>query len=127
MLCLCVVVQGPSGEAIQIHHQTRQNMAELQGSEQRDPARTSAELLELAYHEATGRSVTDDNVLFAENIKQSQCRCFKLNNCVCVLASGQRPVTQETMGCTSLVGLTMSLVALLVSVAPVHPVYTVLY
>uniref|UniRef100_A0A673GWX3 DEP domain-containing protein 5-like n=1 Tax=Sinocyclocheilus rhinocerous TaxID=307959 RepID=A0A673GWX3_9TELE len=47
---------GPSGEAIQIHHQTRQNMAELQGSEQRDPARTSAELLELAYHEATGRS-----------------------------------------------------------------------
>uniref|UniRef100_A0A671RD13 DEP domain-containing protein 5-like n=1 Tax=Sinocyclocheilus anshuiensis TaxID=1608454 RepID=A0A671RD13_9TELE len=46
---------GPSGEAIQIHHQTRQNMAELQVSEQRDPARTSAELLELAYHEATGR------------------------------------------------------------------------
>lgn len=48
-------VPGPSGEAIQIHHQTRQNMAELQGSEQRDPAHTSAELLELAYHEATGR------------------------------------------------------------------------
>lgn len=47
---------GPSGEAIQIHHQTRQNMAELQGSQQRDPAHTSAELLELAYHEATGRS-----------------------------------------------------------------------
>uniref|UniRef100_A0A8C9TWV1 DEP domain containing 5, GATOR1 subcomplex subunit n=1 Tax=Scleropages formosus TaxID=113540 RepID=A0A8C9TWV1_SCLFO len=46
---------GPSGEPIQIHHQTRQNMAELQGSEQRDPAHTSAELLELAYHEATGR------------------------------------------------------------------------
>ncbi|XP_034743793.1 GATOR complex protein DEPDC5 isoform X3 [Etheostoma cragini] len=46
---------GPSGEAIQIHHQTRQNMAELQGSQQRDPAQTSAELLELAYHEATGR------------------------------------------------------------------------
>ncbi|XP_035246744.1 GATOR complex protein DEPDC5 isoform X5 [Anguilla anguilla] len=46
---------GPSGEAIQIHHQTRQNMAELQGNEQRDPAHTSAELLELAYHEATGR------------------------------------------------------------------------
>ncbi|XP_044074668.1 GATOR complex protein DEPDC5 isoform X3 [Siniperca chuatsi] len=46
---------GPSGEAIQIHHQTRQNMAELQGSQQRDPAHTSAELLELAYHEATGR------------------------------------------------------------------------
>uniref|UniRef100_A0A673GXB4 DEP domain-containing protein 5-like n=1 Tax=Sinocyclocheilus rhinocerous TaxID=307959 RepID=A0A673GXB4_9TELE len=49
---------GPSGEAIQIHHQTRQNMAELQGSEQRDPARTSAELLELAYHEATGSKRT---------------------------------------------------------------------
>ncbi|XP_072570483.1 GATOR1 complex protein DEPDC5 isoform X2 [Paramormyrops kingsleyae] len=49
---------GPSGEAIQIHHQTRQNMAELQGSEQRDPAHTSAELLELAYHEATGRRTT---------------------------------------------------------------------
>ncbi|XP_068455837.1 GATOR1 complex protein DEPDC5 isoform X2 [Clinocottus analis] len=46
---------GPSGEAIQIHHQTRQNMAELQGSQQKDPAHTSAELLELAYHEATGR------------------------------------------------------------------------
>ncbi|KAM9456644.1 GATOR1 complex protein DEPDC5 isoform 4-T5 [Clarias gariepinus] len=46
---------GPSGEAIQIHHQTRQNMAELQGSEQSDPAHTSAELLELAYHEAMGR------------------------------------------------------------------------
>lgn len=46
---------GPSGEPIQIHHQTRQNMAELQGSQQRDPAHTSAELLELAYHEATGR------------------------------------------------------------------------
>lgn len=49
---------GPSGEAIQIHHQTRQNMAELQDSQQRDPAHTSAELLELAYHEATGRLVT---------------------------------------------------------------------
>ncbi|XP_064164777.1 GATOR1 complex protein DEPDC5 isoform X1 [Anguilla rostrata] len=49
---------GPSGEAIQIHHQTRQNMAELQGNEQRDPAHTSAELLELAYHEATGRRTT---------------------------------------------------------------------
>lgn len=47
---------GPSGEAIQIHHQTRQNMAELQ--EERDPAHTSAELLELAYHEATGRRTT---------------------------------------------------------------------
>uniref|UniRef100_A0A8C5CAZ6 DEP domain-containing protein n=1 Tax=Gadus morhua TaxID=8049 RepID=A0A8C5CAZ6_GADMO len=47
---------GPSGEAIQIHHQTRQNMEELQGSQQADPAHTSAELLELAYHEATGRS-----------------------------------------------------------------------
>ncbi|XP_045441710.1 GATOR complex protein DEPDC5 isoform X1 [Pipistrellus kuhlii] len=46
---------GPSGEAIQIHHQTRQNMAELQGSRQRDPAHSSAELLELAYHEAAGR------------------------------------------------------------------------
>uniref|UniRef100_UPI0037E7423B GATOR1 complex protein DEPDC5 isoform X3 n=1 Tax=Semicossyphus pulcher TaxID=241346 RepID=UPI0037E7423B len=49
---------GPSGEAIQIHHQTRQNMAELQGSQKRDPAHTSAELLELAYHEATGRRTT---------------------------------------------------------------------
>ncbi|KAM4728179.1 GATOR1 complex protein DEPDC5 isoform 2-T2 [Anableps anableps] len=49
---------GPSGEAIQIHHQTRQNMAELQGSQQKDPTHTSAELLELAYHEATGRRTT---------------------------------------------------------------------
>ncbi|XP_048467648.1 GATOR complex protein DEPDC5 [Rhincodon typus] len=46
---------GPSGEAIQIHHQTRQHMAELQGSNMRDPTHSSAELLELAYHEATGR------------------------------------------------------------------------
>nr|ACK44252.1 DEP domain containing 5 isoform 1 (predicted) [Oryctolagus cuniculus] len=49
---------GPSGEAIQIHHQTRQNMAELQDSGQRDPAHSSAELLELAYHEAAGRHST---------------------------------------------------------------------
>ncbi|XP_063000132.1 GATOR1 complex protein DEPDC5 isoform X2 [Elgaria multicarinata webbii] len=46
---------GPSGEAIQIHHQTRQNMAEMQGSGQRDGTHSSAELLELAYHEAAGR------------------------------------------------------------------------
>uniref|UniRef100_A0A8C3HBP3 GATOR1 complex protein DEPDC5 n=1 Tax=Chrysemys picta bellii TaxID=8478 RepID=A0A8C3HBP3_CHRPI len=45
---------GPSGEAIQIHHQTRQNMAEMQGNGQRDLTHSSAELLELAYHEATG-------------------------------------------------------------------------
>uniref|UniRef100_A0A8C8TW96 DEP domain containing 5 n=1 Tax=Peromyscus maniculatus bairdii TaxID=230844 RepID=A0A8C8TW96_PERMB len=49
---------GPSGEAIQIHHQTRQNMAELQGNRQRDPTHSSAELLELAYHEAAGRHST---------------------------------------------------------------------
>lgn len=49
---------GPSGEAIQIHHQTRQNMEELQGSGQRDPTHSSAELLELAYHEAAGRHST---------------------------------------------------------------------
>uniref|UniRef100_A0A8C3A8R4 DEP domain containing 5, GATOR1 subcomplex subunit n=1 Tax=Cyclopterus lumpus TaxID=8103 RepID=A0A8C3A8R4_CYCLU len=49
---------GPSGEAIQIHHQTRQNMAELQGSQQKDPAHTSAELLELAYHEVMWLRVT---------------------------------------------------------------------
>lgn len=54
---------GPSGEPIQIHHQTRQNMVELQGSEQRDPAHTSAELLELAYHEATGRWDTPTGVV----------------------------------------------------------------
>ncbi|KAG8597092.1 hypothetical protein GDO81_002161 [Engystomops pustulosus] len=46
---------GPSGEAIQIHHQTRQNMADLQGNGQRELVHSSAELLELAYHEATGR------------------------------------------------------------------------
>ncbi|XP_051887990.1 GATOR complex protein DEPDC5 isoform X3 [Pristis pectinata] len=49
---------GPSGEAIQIHHQTRQHMAELQGSGARDATHSSAELLELAYHEATGRRGT---------------------------------------------------------------------
>uniref|UniRef100_A0A8C5SLB6 DEP domain containing 5, GATOR1 subcomplex subunit n=1 Tax=Laticauda laticaudata TaxID=8630 RepID=A0A8C5SLB6_LATLA len=43
---------GPSGEAIQIHHLTRQNMAEMQGNGQRDWTHSSAELLELAYHEA---------------------------------------------------------------------------
>ncbi|KAF2976269.1 hypothetical protein EK904_002704 [Melospiza melodia maxima] len=47
--------KSPSGEAIQIHHQTRQNMAEMQGSGQQDLTHSSAELLELAYHEATGR------------------------------------------------------------------------
>uniref|UniRef100_A0A8C2TM73 GATOR1 complex protein DEPDC5 n=1 Tax=Coturnix japonica TaxID=93934 RepID=A0A8C2TM73_COTJA len=46
---------GPSGEAIQIHHQTRQNMAEMQDSGQQDLTHSSAELLELAYHEAAGR------------------------------------------------------------------------
>uniref|UniRef100_A0A8C5M0L9 DEP domain containing 5, GATOR1 subcomplex subunit n=1 Tax=Leptobrachium leishanense TaxID=445787 RepID=A0A8C5M0L9_9ANUR len=46
---------GPSGEAIQIHHQTRQNMAELQGSVLQENSHSSAELLELAYSEATGR------------------------------------------------------------------------
>uniref|UniRef100_A0A3P8SU55 DEP domain containing 5, GATOR1 subcomplex subunit n=1 Tax=Amphiprion percula TaxID=161767 RepID=A0A3P8SU55_AMPPE len=55
---------GPSGEAIQIHHQTRQNMAELQGSQQRDPAHTSAELLELAYHEATEEHQPNDGAMF---------------------------------------------------------------
>lgn len=54
MLALCAIA-GPSGEAIQIHHQTRQNMAEMQGSGQRDWTHSSAELLELAYHEAAGR------------------------------------------------------------------------
>ncbi|XP_069789694.1 GATOR1 complex protein DEPDC5 isoform X4 [Narcine bancroftii] len=49
------ILVGPSGEAIQIHHQTRQHMAELQGSSTRDAAHSSAELLELAYNEATGR------------------------------------------------------------------------
>uniref|UniRef100_A0A8C6ZB14 GATOR1 complex protein DEPDC5 n=1 Tax=Nothoprocta perdicaria TaxID=30464 RepID=A0A8C6ZB14_NOTPE len=49
---------GPSGEAIQIHHQTRQNMAEMQGNGQQDLTHSSAELLELAYHEATGRHVS---------------------------------------------------------------------
>uniref|UniRef100_A0A8C0IVJ9 GATOR1 complex protein DEPDC5 n=1 Tax=Chelonoidis abingdonii TaxID=106734 RepID=A0A8C0IVJ9_CHEAB len=37
---------GPSGEAIQIHHQTRQNMAEMQGNGQRDLTHSSAELLD---------------------------------------------------------------------------------
>uniref|UniRef100_A0A3Q1HCZ2 DEP domain-containing protein n=1 Tax=Anabas testudineus TaxID=64144 RepID=A0A3Q1HCZ2_ANATE len=59
---------GPSGEAIQIHHQTRQNMAELQGSQQRDPAHTSAELLELAYDEATGKSDTR-TISFVNEVK----------------------------------------------------------
>uniref|UniRef100_A0A8C5X9S2 GATOR1 complex protein DEPDC5 n=1 Tax=Malurus cyaneus samueli TaxID=2593467 RepID=A0A8C5X9S2_9PASS len=52
---------GPSGEAIQIHHQTRQNMAEMQGSGQQDLTHSSAELLELAYHEATGANLKTQN------------------------------------------------------------------
>lgn len=46
---------GPSGEAIQIHHQMKQNMAELQG-QQINPAHNSAELQEIVYNEANGRS-----------------------------------------------------------------------
>lgn len=49
---------GPSGETIQIHHQMRQNMADLQGH-QTNPAHSSAELLELICPEATGRSDTN--------------------------------------------------------------------
>lgn len=64
---MCHCLTGPSGEAIQIHHQTRQNMAELQDSQQRDPAHTSAELLELAYHEATGRFVVPDTNICSIN------------------------------------------------------------
>uniref|UniRef100_A0A8C3PTC5 DEP domain-containing protein n=1 Tax=Calidris pygmaea TaxID=425635 RepID=A0A8C3PTC5_9CHAR len=52
---------GPSGEAIQIHHQTRQNMAEMQGNGQQDMTHSSAELLELAYHEATGMNLKTQN------------------------------------------------------------------
>uniref|UniRef100_A0A663EDU6 GATOR1 complex protein DEPDC5 n=1 Tax=Aquila chrysaetos chrysaetos TaxID=223781 RepID=A0A663EDU6_AQUCH len=52
---------GPSGEAIQIHHQTRQNMAEMQGNGQQDLTHSSAELLELAYHEATGMNLKTQN------------------------------------------------------------------
>ncbi|XP_069071195.1 GATOR1 complex protein DEPDC5 isoform X2 [Pleurodeles waltl] len=59
---------GPSGEAIQIHHQTRQNMAEMQGNGMRDVTHSSAELLELAYHEAAGRHVASrqpgDNISY---------------------------------------------------------------
>ncbi|KAA8587561.1 hypothetical protein FQN60_016423 [Etheostoma spectabile] len=61
---------GPSGEAIQIHHQTRQNMAELQGSQQRDPAHTSAELLELAYHEATGRHAGENGLYIVGGMEE---------------------------------------------------------
>ncbi|XP_019734398.1 DEP domain-containing protein 5 [Hippocampus comes] len=58
----------PLGEAIQIHHQTRQSIAELQDSCQRDHAHTSSEPLEVAYQEATGRQTSypqaDDNVVY---------------------------------------------------------------
>uniref|UniRef100_A0A7M4E978 GATOR1 complex protein DEPDC5 n=1 Tax=Crocodylus porosus TaxID=8502 RepID=A0A7M4E978_CROPO len=60
---------GPSGEAIQIHHQTRQNMAEMQGNGQRDLTHSSAELLELAYHEATVK-----NVCYAQIVTENTCR-----------------------------------------------------
>ncbi|XP_011614624.1 GATOR complex protein DEPDC5 isoform X2 [Takifugu rubripes] len=52
---------GPSGEAIQIHHQMRQNMADLQG-QQTNPAHSSAELLELVCPEATGRKTLSGQV-----------------------------------------------------------------
>ncbi|XP_061652499.1 GATOR1 complex protein DEPDC5 isoform X3 [Phyllopteryx taeniolatus] len=56
------------GEAIQIHHQTRQNIAELQDSQQRVHGHISAELLEVAYQEATGRQTSypkaDENVFY---------------------------------------------------------------
>lgn len=46
---------GPSGEAIQIHHQMRQNMADLH-VQQINPAHSSAELLEIVCPKAPGRS-----------------------------------------------------------------------
>nr|XP_061792421.1 GATOR1 complex protein DEPDC5-like isoform X1 [Nerophis lumbriciformis] len=65
---------GPSGEAIQIHHQTRQNIVDLQVSQHGGPGHTSAELLELAYHEATGRQSSflqaDNNVLYISGVTQ---------------------------------------------------------
>ncbi|XP_051944324.1 GATOR complex protein DEPDC5 isoform X2 [Hippocampus zosterae] len=56
------------GEAIQIHHQTRQSIAELQDSYQRDHAHISSEPLEVANQETTGRQTSypqaDDNVVY---------------------------------------------------------------
>nr|XP_049602672.1 GATOR complex protein DEPDC5 isoform X1 [Syngnathus scovelli] len=58
----------PFGEAFQIHHQTWQNIAELQDSYQRDHAQASAELLELTYQDTTGRQASypqaDENVFY---------------------------------------------------------------
>ncbi|XP_057684486.1 GATOR complex protein DEPDC5 isoform X1 [Corythoichthys intestinalis] len=48
----------PFGEAIQIHHQTRKDVAELQDSYLRDIGYTSAELLELSCHESTERETS---------------------------------------------------------------------
>uniref|UniRef100_A0AAR2KEW2 DEP domain-containing protein n=1 Tax=Pygocentrus nattereri TaxID=42514 RepID=A0AAR2KEW2_PYGNA len=90
---------GPSGEAIQIHHQTRQNMAELQGNEQRDPAHTSAELLELAYHEATGRFASHRyiNHTGTEHLNQGVfMRCLNLNLSLLLSA----PPTVPSFCCT---------------------------
>ncbi|XP_004716793.1 GATOR complex protein DEPDC5 [Echinops telfairi] len=86
---------GPSGEAIQIHHQTRQNMVELQGSGQRDPIHSSAELLELAYHEAAGRHSTSrqsgDNMSFL-NFSGTEALSVSLLSNSC---AGMNPRTQN--------------------------------
>lgn len=94
-------------------------MAELQGSEQRDPARTSAELLELAYHEATGRSVMHTSKRLFGKGKCTNVIKLETNNGVnvCVLASGPHPVMQERMDCISLEFLIMPLEAQQVATA----------
>ncbi|XP_061694755.1 GATOR1 complex protein DEPDC5 isoform X5 [Syngnathoides biaculeatus] len=57
----------PYGEAIQIHHQTRQNITHLQDSHQRFNGHISTDQLEVAYQEATGSPTSypkaDENVL----------------------------------------------------------------
>ncbi|XP_053525847.1 GATOR complex protein DEPDC5 isoform X4 [Artibeus jamaicensis] len=87
---------GPSGEAIQIHHQTRQNMAELQGSRQRDPTHSSAELLELAYHEAAGRHSSsrqpDDGMSFLNFSGTEELSVSLLSNSS---GAGMNPRTQN--------------------------------
>ncbi|MEJ1274464.1 DEP domain containing 5 [Cricetulus griseus] len=85
---------GPSGEAIQIHHQTRQNMAELQGSRQRDPTHSSAELLELAYHEAAGRRDEEGVQMTAQQVfEEFICQRLMQGYQIIVQPKAQKPNT----------------------------------
>uniref|UniRef100_A0A4W3H0R2 DEP domain containing 5, GATOR1 subcomplex subunit n=1 Tax=Callorhinchus milii TaxID=7868 RepID=A0A4W3H0R2_CALMI len=103
---------GPSGEAIQIHHQTRQHMAELQGSSTRDPTQSSAELLELAYHEATGR----------RNAMKQAAEALSFLGCAGMDEFATSPASSHSAGESQLAhGIVIPLYLLMLSAPPVVP------